>query len=98
VIYPTIYEESTPRAIKEHKCCECGSMITVGTFYSLIKGLWEGSWDTYKTCEKCHYLRQEAMVRSREMDYDYDYPTLGGLNDWIAEYECDTGEKFEYNL
>ena len=57
---PSLYEMSTPKARKIHKCCECGSNILPGEKYERIRGLWE-TFQTYKTCEFCSTVRSKAM-------------------------------------
>ena len=48
-----------PTARKEHECCECGRIITIGEKYSYFFGVWE-EYDhyghlpgAYKTCLEC---------------------------------------------
>ncbi len=50
---PDVYRESRPRARKAHRCCECRGAIPAGEIYRLASGLWDGGWDTYKTCLDC---------------------------------------------
>jgi hypothetical protein len=56
---PDIYGETQPTARKEHRCCECGITIHQGDTYQRASGLWDGLWDTYKTCLPCAQLRVE---------------------------------------
>ncbi len=63
---PTVTWQSTPIARIEHKCCECGSVISKGEKYHLDKGVWEGDFRTFKTCEICE------KVRSAALSGDYD--------------------------
>jgi len=46
-------------ARKKHTCCECGEAISPGERYEVISGLWEGSWDRYKTCLPCQRIRDD---------------------------------------
>lgn len=54
---PEFYVESTPRARKEHKCCECGRTITVGEKHQAASGKWDGDISTYRTCAECVEIR-----------------------------------------
>lgn len=55
---PAVYSESNPVARKEHKCCECCGTIKPGEKYQVIKGIWDGQCQTYKTCPECAVLRE----------------------------------------
>lgn len=54
---PKVHEQSHPIARKEHQCCECGETIAKGVKHELVKGLWDGGWDTYRTCLMCEEIR-----------------------------------------
>ena len=45
------------RAVKEHRCSECGRTIAVGETYEYVFGKWDGVISTYKTCKDCEILR-----------------------------------------
>ena len=51
---------TTPKAAKEYRCCECGSIIDKGEKHQLIKGIWDGTWDKYRTCEFCASVRDKS--------------------------------------
>jgi hypothetical protein len=51
---PAFYNKAIRRARKEHKCCECGGRILPGDQYEHVAGVWEGNFDTFMTCERCH--------------------------------------------
>lgn len=72
----SVFTEVVRTARKEHKCCECQRTITQGEKYHYISGLWDGSWDHYKTCEQCF-----AIAR----DYACNCYQLGCLRDEIWE-------------
>ncbi|UCE99958.1 MAG: hypothetical protein JSV82_02515 [Planctomycetota bacterium] len=57
--YPEFYNESTPIARKEHKCFECGRMITKGEKYHCASGKWNIKIETYKTCGDCLSIREQ---------------------------------------
>ena len=75
--------ESHPMSMKIHTCCECGSQIDVGEKYWLLKGVWNGEFLTFKTCEMCENIRIEAINEGVECI------TLGCLYEEI-------GNKSEY--
>jgi len=54
---PTICTVTNPKARVEHQCCECGETIQPGQHYERTEGLWDGRWDTFKTCAPCVEIR-----------------------------------------
>lgn len=58
---PSVFWVSTPRARKEHKCCECLSVISPGEEYELFEGVYDGSFDRYRTCSICRNVREAAQ-------------------------------------
>lgn len=54
---PEFCHDSTPRAKKEYKCCECGRTISIGEKYGKARGVWNGEFQTFKTCEHCLIAR-----------------------------------------
>lgn len=56
---PELYEEKIITARKQHKCCECSGVIEPGKKYHYVRGLWEGSFETFKTCMPCKTIRDE---------------------------------------
>lgn len=54
---PSVHDVTTPIARKHHTCVECGDPIARGTKYEHVKGLWDGRWDTYRTCLSCVEIR-----------------------------------------
>ena len=52
------FHTSTERkAIKEHKCCECGRTINRGEIYEYVSTKYDGDIDTFKTCLDCLSIR-----------------------------------------
>ena len=45
------------KAIKEHKCCECGRTIERGEIYEYVSAKYDGRIDTFKTCLDCLSIR-----------------------------------------
>lgn len=66
---PTLCNESTPVARKQHVCCECGCTIDPGEKYHRVEGLWDGSFQTFKTCEFCAQVRVRADNEVNEYGY-----------------------------
>jgi len=56
---PTVHTAEKRKARKPHKCTECRRVISHGETYLHEKGLWEGRWETYKTCAECLEIRNE---------------------------------------
>lgn len=56
-------EEKTIKARKEHKCGECGATIKTGEEYYSEKSVYEGRFDTYKTCLPCKEVRDKYLTR-----------------------------------
>jgi hypothetical protein len=42
-----------PKARKRHKCYECYGPILPGEVYKRVGSLFDGHWETYKTCPRC---------------------------------------------
>lgn len=62
---PSCMWETHHVARKAHLCCECHSVISTGEKHQLIKGVWDGEFGTYRTCEICEAVRNEAMAIRR---------------------------------
>lgn len=85
-----VYNEKTVKARKEHKCCECGETIQRGESYEYVSGLWDGSWDHYRTCEMCVRIRDDLCCGGF---------IFGELRETIWEafdFDYVTGEEKEY--
>ena len=57
-----IYNETFPKSRKEHTCCECRETIPIGVKYNKVEGLWDGSFNTYKTCMFCYKMREKYFT------------------------------------
>ena len=75
---PDVFSEAWRKARKLHRCCECGSDIENGEVYEYVKGLWDGHWSEYKTCEKCADLRESLS--------DVTCPYYEGLSEAYTEW------------
>lgn len=89
---PDVFDERMVVARKKHRCCECYTDINPGDVYERIKGLWDGEWSTYKTCERCSDLRNSIAAVS--------CPEYSGLRDAYFEYlqlACQSEEDWPIN-
>jgi len=59
--YVTPISDTKPTARKEHTCCECGRIIRIGERYRLEKNVFDGSFDTFKTCVDCDSVRTHLV-------------------------------------
>ena len=82
---PSAFKTETRRARKPHKCCECGTSISVGDRYQYSSGIWDGKPSDYKQCINCHEI-MDAAARSEE--FAEDGPSFGWLYEWFCEYVC----------
>ena len=56
---PDLFEEQIRTARKEYICCECSEPIKPKSKYEWAHGLWDGGFDTYRTCIPCRNIRNE---------------------------------------
>lgn len=50
---PTFYRKKEVKARKAHECSECLGAIKRGDLYLTAVGVWEGCFETFKTCLDC---------------------------------------------
>jgi len=79
---PSLFDERTRKANKQHKCYECGSPIVKGERYYDIKGLWDGRFDNFKFHEDCHEFRE--MLETDFGSAWNDYIAFGELHEAIV--------------
>ena len=78
---PEVFEEKFRVARKAYKCCECHEPILPGERYLWTKGLWDGDWRVFHTCECCEEDRKQ--LESAGMCWTY-----GGLQEeWGQLYD-----------
>ena len=75
-ICPSVHQKEWRRARKQHTCGECGDPISVGERHEYVSGLWDGRWDSHRTCAPC------VAVRMRYCAHGFIY---GGLAEQIEE-------------
>ena len=56
---PSMYTEKIVKAKQDHRCYECLKDIKSGERYEHVRGMWDGSFSTYKTCLDCVSLRKQ---------------------------------------
>jgi len=56
---PEFHRESLQKAIKSHRCDECGKIIKPGEKYEYSLGKWDGIFGYNKTCLDCLSIRNE---------------------------------------
>lgn len=81
---PTIGDGGVVKARKRWHCCECRKPIEIGQEHEAFKGLWDGIWETYRTCISCRDLR-EAIRPAMMKEWKCDDFTFGHLNATLAE-------------
>lgn len=59
---PTFYDSATVKGRKDHKCAECLRVIPKGELHEYAKGLWDGRFDDFRTCETCQELIRECGI------------------------------------
>src|ERR1044071_2635216 len=72
------------RARDGYQCCECRRRIGHGDWYEEVGGLWDGTWDKFRTCLRCA-ARREAMT------IVHGRPAFGGLHEYISDWEDNGG-------
>jgi hypothetical protein len=84
------YQERVVTARLEHHCCECQAAIAPGEKYEYVVGVWDGNFDTYKTCLPCAHVRADVMscgfifgmlwedIRHAHSDFENPYD-----DDWL---------------
>jgi hypothetical protein len=78
---PSICDSKMQIARKPHKCCECGQVISQGQKYERFRGMWNGKFDTFKTCQTCLDIRSEFFCTY----------VFGQIFDDLHEYINDCG-------
>lgn len=63
------------KAVKDHRCTECRETIPKGSKYERVKGLWDGSWSTFKTCLSCVEIR-DHFACEEGWEYGSVWPQL----------------------
>jgi len=67
---------------KEHRCCECGVQMPVGSTCYTARGLWEDGPAEYYWCLLCHMVRHEVLAMLDWRDEPLGY---GELYDYVRD-------------
>jgi len=59
--YPEFYTHETPKANKQHNCCECKSIISKGEKYHRHSGKWDSGVSSFKVCNNCQEIADELL-------------------------------------
>lgn len=84
---PEMMTESTPKARKDHTCCECREVIPRGERYHLVSGKWDGNFDTFRTCRRCCFDRNRVVEHeiAEGCDWEDSWPPFGHLVGHLEE-------------
>ena len=63
--YCPVWEETSPKARRPHKCHACGETIPVGTVYSRTFYVFDGDAHTTKRCPRCQLIYEHLSARIR---------------------------------
>lgn len=70
----------------EHTCEQCDRAIVIGERYHLVTFVYDGSWNTQKSCTQCHALQADLFaIEIRGVDEYGDDTTYASLHydvDW----------------
>lgn len=58
------YRESTRRAAKQYRCCECRAVIAKGEQHEYVSGKWDGAIMDFRTCLPCAEIRKVFCCRN----------------------------------
>jgi hypothetical protein len=83
----TVSTNAWVKARKPHACVECGRTIQPSETYRRDTNLYEGNWDTYKTCQHCvvgqRWLASNCggwvfeVVGEELVEHAKEYPAIG---------------------
>ena len=59
--YSEVLSDIMPTARKEHRCIECNRAIHIGEKYRKENTIYDGRFETYKTCIDCNSIRNEFI-------------------------------------
>lgn len=76
-----VLADRSQRAIKAHKCTECGRAIRIGEVYQYQRTVYDGQAQSHKVCTHCQAAREW-------FDDQCGGWTFGGLAEDAGEHEC----------
>lgn len=59
---PEFFRQAKHKAVKQHRCSECRSVILPGETYELNSGKWDGRFEAYKMCPRCAAVRDHIQA------------------------------------
>ena len=85
---PKCYTVTSPKARKEHRCCECFGVIQKGEPYERYSGIWDYA-ATFKTCSDCADERDRLIKTLRSSGYydSEDIPAFEHLYEDLSEWD-----------
>jgi len=82
-----LVEKTKPVARKKHRCVECDRDILPGEKYEIQKYVFEGEFETHKTCSECVEIRDMFSCEG------YRYGSiLNDFEDDLINADCDLSE------
>lgn len=85
------YNQSKPKARKDHVCEFCGQAIRKGEKYSYETGKYEGEMFARKLCLVCKNILDNFCNESGDEEFSWDW-----ITDWLCDlycYDCEHGTK-----
>jgi len=77
---PSLFSSKMVKARKPHRCVECGDTIVPGETYERTKQMYDGSFDSYATCDCCVDQRDTLMSQTGAECW-----LVGGLQEALQE-------------
>lgn len=84
---PDVFSQAIVKARKQHKCCECGTIIPQGHMYERSAGVWDGTGMTYHTCPSCAEIRKYVSGQMKASMPTEHGPAFGELQSLIREFD-----------
>lgn len=84
--FPEFYNESFPKAKKQHRCCECYAPIEIGEEHLYYRGKWDGDFDSGRQHMLCREICMLLNLEHRDECFAF-----GDLNQYWAD--CGFSEK-----
>jgi hypothetical protein len=87
-----VYDTTTRKARKPHKCHACGETVRPGDTYTRVFVVWDGSTDVTKRCARCQAIYVHLAARIRRESYDGEYEQCADALNCGHEYKERWGE------
>lgn len=86
----TVLQTGYRKAIKDHKCKECGRKITKGESYLYEAYIFDGDFGHHKTCNHCLVVRDHILDVQGEFGYGCLYEDIdNSMYDWKDKFYAD---------